>query len=80
MVHIPLLLFSFSYLRPSLLPQDYSCTYQRVPESARTLLNCQCNVFLPCIAITTAAFLKKTATIETTVVSDCMMVIQNIVS
>ena len=43
-----------------------------IPE---TLLNCQCNVFRPCIAITIVAFLKKTAAIETTLVSDCMVVI-----
>ena len=45
-----------------------------IPESI-TLLYCQCNVFGPGIAITIAAFKKKTAAIETTVVSDCMMVI-----
>ena len=33
MVHIPILIFSFSYLRPCSLPQNYSCTYQRVPET-----------------------------------------------
>ena len=66
MVHISFLIFTFSDLRPSLLPQNYSCTY---------LLNCQCNDFWPCVAIIIAAFLKKTAAIETTVVSDCMMVI-----
>ena len=63
MTHIPFLIFSFSYLRPSLLPQNY------IPESIN-LLNCQCNVFRPCIAIIIAAFLKKTAAIETNVVSD----------
>ena len=41
-----------------------------------SLLNCQCNdVFRPCVAIIIAAFLKKAAAIETTVASDCMMVI-----
>ena len=50
-----------------------------IPESI-TLFNCQCNVFLSRVAIIIAAFLKKTAAIETTVVSDCMVVIQNIVS
>ena len=33
-----------------------------------TLLNCQCDVFWPCIAIIIAVFLKKTAAIETAVV------------
>ena len=65
MVHIPFLIFSFSDLGPSLLPQNYSCTY---------LFNCQSNNFRPCVAII-AAFLKKTAAIETAVVSDDMMVI-----
>ena len=65
MVHILFVIFSFSVLRPSLLPQNYSCTY---------LLNCQSNDFRPYVAII-AAFLKKTAAIETTVVSDGMMVI-----
>ena len=32
-----------------------------------TLLNCQCDVFWPCIAIIIAVFLKKTAAIETAV-------------
>ena len=76
MVHIPLLIFAFSYVKPtSLLSQNYTCTYQRVPESTRTLLNCQCNVFWPYIAITTAPFQKKAAATETSVVSNCMMVI-----
>ena len=66
MVHIPFLIFSFSDLGPSLLPQNYSCIY---------LLNCQCNDFWPCVAIIIAAFLKKAAAIEITVVSDGMMVI-----
>ena len=39
----------------------------------------QCNVFLPCVAILTASFLKKTKAIETAVVSDCMIVIMNMV-
>ena len=34
----------------------------------------------PYVAITTAAFLKKNAAIETAVVYDCLMVVQNIVS
>ena len=45
-----------------------------MPESI-TLLDCQCNVFWACVAIIIAAFLKKAAAIERTVVSDCMMVI-----
>ena len=49
MVHIPFLNFSFSYLRSSLLPQNYIY----IPES-RTFLNCQCNVFWPCVAIVIA--------------------------
>ena len=48
--------FSFSYLRRSLLPQNYSCLH--IPESI-TLLNCQCNAFLPYVAIITAAGFKK---------------------
>ena len=51
MVNIPFLIFPFSYLRPSLLPQNYSCTYQRV--------NCQCNVFWQCVAIIIAGFFTK---------------------
>ena len=72
MVHIPFVIFSFSYLRPSLLPQNYRCTYQRVKVV----------MFFdrPYVAITTAAFLKKNAAIETAVVYDCLMVVQNIVS
>ena len=65
MVHIPFLIFSFSDLGPSLLPQNYSCRY---------LFNCRSNDFRPCVAIITA-FLKKTVVIETTGVSDGMMVI-----
>ena len=72
MVHIPLLIFSISYLRPSLLPQNYSCTYQRVQELYLTV---SVMFFGPPIAITTAAFLKTTAAIEATLVSDCIMVI-----
>ena len=72
MVHIPFLIFSFSYLRLILLPQSYSGTYQRV--------HCQCNVFWPCIAIIITAFYKNAAAIEITVVSYCMMVVYNIVS
>ena len=45
-----------------------------IPESI-TVLNCQCNVFGPCVAAIIAAFLEKTAAIETIVVSDCTMVI-----
>ena len=55
MVHIPFLIFSFSYLRPSLLPQKLQLY---IPESI-TLLNCQCNVFWPCVAIIIAAAIKK---------------------
>ena len=33
LINGPYSIFSFSYLRPGLLPQNYSCTYQRVPES-----------------------------------------------
>ena len=66
MVHIPFLIFSFSYLRPSLLPQNFSCTYQRVEVYFTIEV-----MFFDQIA----AILKKTAAIETTVVPDCMMVI-----
>ena len=45
-----------------------------IPDSI-TLLTCQCNVFWPCVANIIAAFLEKTAAIETIVVPDCMMVI-----
>ena len=48
----PFLIFSFSYLRPSLLPQNY------IPESI-TFLNCKCNVFRPYVAIIVAAAIKK---------------------
>ena len=54
MIHIPFLIFSFSYLRLSLLPQNYSCTYQSI-----TFLNSHCNVSWPCVAITIAAAIKK---------------------
>ena len=50
MVHIPFLVFSSSYLRPSLLPQNYSCTYQRVKLSEYNL---------PCVAIIIAAAIKR---------------------
>ena len=53
MVHIPFIIFSFSYLRLSLLTQNHSCTYQRV------YLYCQCNVFWQCVAILIAAAIKK---------------------
>ena len=49
-------IFLVSYLRPSLLPQSYSCTY--IPESI-TLFNCQCNIFWPYVAIIIAAAIKK---------------------
>ena len=45
-------IFLVSYLRPSLLPQSYSCTY--IPESI-ALFNCQCNIFWPYVE-TTAVF------------------------
>ena len=48
----PFLIFSISYLRPSLLPQNY------IPESI-TFLNCKCNVFRPYVAIIVAAAIKK---------------------
>ena len=51
MVHIPFLIFSFSSLLTSKL-QLY------IPESI-TFLNCQCNVFWPCVAIIIAAAIKK---------------------
>ena len=54
MAHIPFLIFSFSYLKPSLLPQNNSCTYQSI-----TLLNCQCNVFLTMYSYYNSCFLKK---------------------
>ena len=65
MVHILFLIYSFSDLGPSFLPQNYSSRY---------LLNCQSNDFRPYAAII-AAFLKNTVAIETTGVSDGMMVI-----
>ena len=37
-----------------------------------TLLNCQSNVFWPCVAIIIAPFEKNTEAIETAVISDCM--------
>ena len=55
MVHIPFLIFSFSYLRPSLLPQNYSCTYQRL----QLYLIVSVMFFLPCVAIVIAAILKN---------------------
>ena len=51
MVHIPFLIFSFSSLLTSKL-QLY------IPESI-TFLNCQCNVFWPCVAIIIAAAITK---------------------
>ena len=30
MAHIPIIIFSFAYLRPSLLPQNYIYTYWKV--------------------------------------------------
>ena len=47
--------FSFCYFRPSVLPQTLQLY---IPESI-TLLKCQYNVFLPCVAIIIAAFLKR---------------------
>ena len=55
MVHIPLLIFSFSYLRTSLLPQNNSCTYQRVS----LYLNVSVVFFWPCVAIIIAATIKE---------------------
>ena len=55
MVHIPLLIFSFSYLRTSLLPQNNSCTYQRVS----LYLTVSVVFFWPCVAIIIAATIKE---------------------
>ena len=50
-----------------------------MPESITLIVSVM--FFWPYVAIIVTAFLKKTAAIEaTTVVSDCMMVIYNIVS
>ena len=56
MTHIPFLFFSLSYLRPN------SCLKIAVVHTGSiALLNCQCNGFLPIIAIIIGAFLKETA-------------------
>ena len=68
MVHIPFLIFSFSYLKPSLLPQNYSCTYQRVYLYLTVSV-----MFFDHVTIIIAALLEKTTAIETTVLSDCMI-------
>ena len=52
--------------KTSLLPQNFSCSYQRVELYFTVEV-----MFFNQIA----AILKKTAAIETTVVPDCMMVI-----
>ena len=59
MAHISFLIFSCSYLRPSLLPQNQSCTYQKVCTLLCTLLNCQYSIFSPSIAIIIAILKKK---------------------
>ena len=41
------------------MPQNYSSTYQRVQKSTRTLLNCQCNVFLTMYSYYNSCFFKK---------------------
>ena len=60
MVHIPFLIFSFTYLRPSLLLQKLQL---HIPES-KTLLFCQSNIFWPNIAI-----INKIGAIVTTVIT-----------
>ena len=75
MAHIPIIIFSFAYLRPSLLPQNYIYTYWKVYFH----LTGSAMFFWPSIAMITAGFFlkkkKKTTAIETNVVSDCMMLI-----
>ena len=55
MAHIPIIIFSFAYLRPSLLPQNYIYTYWKVYFH----LTSSAMFFWPSIAMITAVFFLK---------------------
>ena len=55
MAHIPIIIFSFAYLRPSLLPQNYIYTYWKVYFH----LTGSAMFFWPSIAMITAVFFLK---------------------